>query len=202
MTQYLIFLLAFAASAALPGPEIAALLARSISGGISASLPLAIGIIIGKLLMLTAAVIGLSALLAILGPAFVALKYLGAAYLVWLGIKKWRKAGAALAAETSAPPASMGIEIGLGLAMTVTNPLAIAFYMALLPGVINVSGITLSSYLILCAIIVGVMCAVVLGYGLVGEFARKMFRSSRAKTNVERASGAMMIGAGVMLATR
>ncbi|SFI30313.1 Threonine/homoserine/homoserine lactone efflux protein [Collimonas sp. OK307] len=202
MTQYLIFFLAFAASAALPGPEIAALLARSISGGISASLPLAIGIVIGKLLMLTAAVIGLSALLAILGPAFVALKYIGAAYLVWLGIKKWRKAGAALAAETSAPATTLGIEIGLGLAMTVTNPLAIAFYMALLPGVINVSGITLSSYLILCSIIVGVMCSVVLGYGMVGELARKMFRSSRAKANVERASGTMMIGVGVMLATR
>lgn len=202
MAQYLTFFLAFAASAALPGPEIAALLARSISGGIPVSLPLAIGIIIGKLLMLTAAVIGLNALLAILGPAFVALKYIGAAYLVWLGIKKWRKAGAALAAETSVPVASPGIEIGLGLAMTVTNPLAIAFYMALLPGVINVSGIALSSYLILCSVIVGVMCAVVLGYGLVGELARKMFRSSRAKANVERASGAMMIGVGVMLATR
>ncbi|WP_211452000.1 LysE family translocator [Collimonas antrihumi] len=202
MMQYLIFLLAFTASAALPGPEIAALLSRSISGGLKASLPLAIGIIIGKLLMLTAAVIGLTALLAILGPAFVALKYIGAAYLLWLGIKKWRKASAALAAETPAPAASLGIEIGLGLAMTVTNPLAIAFYMALLPGVINVSGITLSSYLIICSIIVGVMCAVVLGYGLVGELARKMFRSSRAKANVERASGAMMIGVGVMLATR
>ncbi|WP_211465110.1 LysE family translocator [Collimonas silvisoli] len=202
MAQYLIFLLAFAASAALPGPEIAALLARSISGGVASSLPLALGIIVGKLLMLTAAVIGLSALLAILGPAFVALKYIGAAYLFWLGIKKWRKAGAALATETAAPAASLSIEIGLGLAMTVTNPLAIAFYMALLPGVINVSGVTLSSYLILCGIIVGVMCAVVLGYGLVGELARKMFRSSRAKANVERASGAMMIGVGVMLATR
>jgi len=202
MTQYLIFLLAFAASAALPGPEIAALLARSISGGLSSSLPLALGIIAGKLLMLTAAVVGLSALLAILGPAFVALKYVGAAYLLWLGVRKWRKAGAAPAAETAVPAPGIGVEIGLGLAMTVTNPLAIAFYMALLPGVINVSGLTLSSYLILCAIIAGVMCAVVLGYGLLGELACKMFRSSRAKANVERASGAMMIGVGVMLASR
>ncbi|AIY40468.1 Transporter [Collimonas arenae] len=202
MTQYLIFLLAFAASAALPGPEIAALLSRSISGGLRSSLPLATGIIIGKLIMLSAAVIGLSALLAILGPAFVTLKYAGAAYLVWLGIKKWHKAGEALANATDTPAASIGIEIGLGLAMTITNPLAIAFYMALLPGVINVAGVPLSSYLILCAIIVGVMLAIVIAYGLLAELARKLFRSSRAKANLDRVSGGMMVGVGVILAAR
>ncbi|PFH11121.1 threonine/homoserine/homoserine lactone efflux protein [Collimonas sp. PA-H2] len=202
MTQYLIFLFAFAASAALPGPEIAALLSRSIGGGLRSSLPLASGIIAGKLIMLSAALIGLSALLAVLGPAFVTLKYAGAAYLVWLGIKKWRKAGKALAAAADAPTASAGIEIGLGLAMTITNPLAIAFYMALLPGVINVAGITWSSYLILCAIIVSVMLVIVLAYGWLGELARKMFRSPRAKANLDRASGGMMVGVGIMLATR
>ncbi|MEO6922152.1 MAG: LysE family translocator [Collimonas sp.] len=200
--QYVIFLLAFAASAALPGPEIAALLSRSLSGGLRSSLPLAGGIIIGKLIMLSAAVIGLSALLAILGPAFVTLKYAGAAYLIWLGAKKWRKAGKALAGATETPAASAGVEIGLGLAMTITNPLAIAFYMALLPGVINVAGVTLSSYLILCAIIIGVMLAIVVAYGLLAELARKLFRSSRAKTSLERASGGMMVGVGIMLATR
>lgn len=202
MSQYLIFLFAFAASAALPGPEIAALLSRAIGGGLRSSLPLASGIIAGKLLMLSAALIGLSALLAVLGPAFVTLKYAGAAYLAWLGIKKWREAGKALAAATDAPAASAGIEIGLGLAMTVTNPLAIAFYMALLPGVINVAGVTWSSYLILCAIIVSVMLAIVLAYGWLGELARKMFRSSRAKANLDRASGGMMVGVGIMLAAR
>lgn len=202
MTQYLIFLLAFAASAALPGPEIAALLSRSIAGGLRSSLPLASGIIAGKLIMLSTAVIGLSALLAILGPAFVILKYAGAAYLLWLGFRKWRDAGKALATAADIPAADARIEIGLGLAMTVTNPLAIAFYMALLPGVINVAGVTWSGYLILCAMIVSVMLAIVLAYGLLGELARKMFRSSRARANLDRASGGMMVGVGIMLATR
>ncbi|NKI68231.1 LysE family transporter [Collimonas pratensis] len=202
MTQYLIFLLAFAASAALPGPEIAALLSRSLAGGWRSSLPLASGIIIGKLIMLSAAVIGLSALLAILGPAFVTLKYAGAAYLVWLGIKKWRTAGQALPSAANAPATSIIVEIGLGLAMTVTNPLAIAFYMALLPGVINVAGVSWPSYLILCGIIAGAMLAIVLAYGLLAELARKMFRSARAKARLERASGGMMVGVGIVLAAR
>lgn len=79
MTGYTIFLLAFAASAAAPGPEIAALLSRSLSGGMCASVPLALGIMLGKLLMLSAAVIGLSALVATLGPMLLGLKFIGAA---------------------------------------------------------------------------------------------------------------------------
>jgi threonine/homoserine/homoserine lactone efflux protein len=200
MHQYLIFLLAFAASAALPGPEIAALLSRSIANGMKASFSLAIGIVIGKLLMLTAALIGLSALLALLGPAFVLLKYVGAAYLVWLGVRKWRKAGAALERDAQAPHA--GLDVVLGIAMTVSNPMAIVFYMALLPGVIDVAGVTLPSYAILCAIIAGVMAAVTLAYGVLAEIARSAFRSRKAKARVDRASGVMMIGVGAMIAAR
>ncbi|MBF9233155.1 LysE family translocator [Microvirga alba] len=202
MTQYTVFLLAFAASAAAPGPEIAGLLARALSNGMFASLPLALGIILGKLVMLTAAVVGLSALIEVLGPMFVALKFGGAAYLIWLGIKKWKNAGRVLAATEATKPLNFATEIGLGLAMTLSNPIAIVFYMALLPGVIDVSGITLASYAILCAIITAVMIAIALGYGLVAEIARKLFSSSMSKARIDRSAGAMMVGAGILIAGR
>jgi threonine/homoserine/homoserine lactone efflux protein len=202
MTGYTVFLLAFAASAAAPGPEIAGLLARALSGGMLASLPLALGIILGKLLMLTAAIAGLAALMSLLGPFFVALKFCGAAYLVWLGVRKWRNAGRALAASGTAKPASFPAEVGLGLAMTLSNPIAIVFYIALLPGVIDVSGVTPGSYAILCSIIAGVMAVVTIGYGLLAEIARKLFSSSNSKAPVDCAAGAMMIGAGILIATR
>ncbi|WP_266157157.1 LysE family translocator [Dyella silvatica] len=202
MTHYFIFALAFAASAAAPGPEIAALLSRSLSGRLVSSWPLALGIIMGKLLMLTAAVIGLTALLKVIGPFFLLLKCLGAAYLVWLGIKKWRHAGHLPLANARARQDRSLTDIGLGLAMTLSNPIAIAFYVALLPGVVQVSGLTLSSYLLLCAILIGVMCAVVLGYGLIGRVVSTVFSSPRAKTHVDRASGSLMIGTGVLIALR
>jgi threonine/homoserine/homoserine lactone efflux protein len=202
MTEYTVFLLAFAASAAAPGPEIAGLLARALSNGMLAGLPLALGIILGKILMLTAAIVGLTALVEVLGPIFVALKFLGAAYLVWLGVRKWKNAGRMLAAAERTKPVNFTVEVGLGLAMTLSNPIAIVFYMALLPGVIDVSGVTLGSYAILCLILTGVMIAVALGYGLVAEAARKLFSSSASKARIDRTSGAMMIGAGVLIATR
>lgn len=202
MTPYLIFLLAFAASAALPGPEIAALLSRSLAGGMRSAWWLAAGIIAGKLLMLSAALLGLAALLTILGPAFAVLKFIGAAYLIWLGVNRWRKAGKLTDIDTGERPRKKLMEVGLGLVMTLSNPLALAFYMALLPTVINVSGVTLRTYLALCSIIVGVMVVVVLAYGAVGEVSRKLFRSPRAKANIDRVSGAIMVAVGVMIASR
>jgi threonine/homoserine/homoserine lactone efflux protein len=202
MNEYIVFMLAFAASAATPGPEIAGLLSRAFSSGMFNSIPLAIGIILGKLLMLTAAIIGLTALVKILGPMFVTLKFCGAAYLVWLGIKKWRNAGRVLAGNEKAKTVSFLSEIGLGLAMTLSNPIAIFFYMALLPGVINVSGVTLNSYVLLCSIIICVMTIIVIGYGIMAEVARKLFSSSKSKRHIDRIAGAMMICAAILIVTR
>jgi threonine/homoserine/homoserine lactone efflux protein len=202
MNEYIVFMLAFAASAATPGPEIAALLSRALSGGILISIPLAIGIILGKLLMLTAAIIGLTALVKILGPMFITLKFCGALYLVWLGIKKWRIAGRVLAGNEKTKTVNFVSEVGLGLTMTLSNPIAIVFYMALLPGVINVSGVTLNSYVVLCSIIICVMTIIVIGYGIMAEIVRKLFSSSNSKRHIDRMAGTMMICAAILIVTR
>lgn len=201
MNPYLLFFLAFASSAAVPGPEIAALLSRSLSHGMRSSLPLAVGIISGKLVMLTTAVLGLAVLLHVLGPAFVLLKWAGVGYLLWLGINKWRKAGQPLA-TTQASLGKPSLEIGLGMAMTLSNPLALAFYMALLPNVIPLAGIGPGSYLLLCGIIITTMLLITLGYGLLAEASRAVFRSPRAKANIDRGSGSIMLGVALLLASR
>jgi threonine/homoserine/homoserine lactone efflux protein len=201
VSQYMMFALAFGASAALPGPEIAVLVSRSLSAGLKSTFALAGGIVIGKLCMLSAALAGLSALLAVLGPAFVVLKFVGAAYLVWLGLRKWRAAGKALQLDATGA-VSPAVDVGLGLAMTLSNPVAIMFYLALLPGVVDVEGVSLASYAVLCTIIVVVMALVTLGYGLLAEGARKTLRSPRAKVNTDRGAGALMVGVGLMIASR
>ena len=201
MTQYAVFLLAFAASAAAPGPEIAGLLARALGNGIRSAFGLAGGIITGKLALLSAAVVGLSGLVRAIGPFFVVLQYLGAAYLVWLGVKKWRRAGRLLETDATAPN-SLVKEVGLGMAMTLSNPIALVFYVALLPGVIDVEGVTVRSYLILCAILVAVMVAVVLGYGLMAELARKLLSATDSKARIDRISGVMFVLAGLLIALR
>jgi threonine/homoserine/homoserine lactone efflux protein len=175
MTQYGLFLLAFAASAAAPGPEIAGLLARALGNGLRSSVPLASGIVAGKLLLLTAAVIGLTGLVRAIGPFFAVLQYLGAAYLIWLGVKKWRRAGRVLATEAQVAPTTLAREVGLGMAMTLSNPIALVFYVALLPGVID---------------------------GLMAELARALLSAADSKSRIDRISGVMFVLAGLLIALR
>ncbi|WP_445491722.1 LysE family translocator [Niallia sp. 03133] len=202
MTEYTIFALAFAASAAAPGPETLGILSRALSGRLFASLPLAFGIIMGKLIMLTAALLGLTALAEILGPLFVVLKYVGTAYLLWLGIKKWRNASRAFEIKKNPNPINWTIEVGLGLALTLSNPIAIVFYIALLPGVVDASNVTWNSYMILCFIIVCMMLIIMIGYSLIGAAAKKMFSSPKFKIHLDRLAGTMMIGAAILMVIR
>lgn len=202
MTQYALFMLAFAATASAPGPEIAGLLARALGNGIRSGFPLAGGIIVGKLMLLSAAVIGLTGLVRTMGPFFAVLQYLGAAYLIWLGIKKWRRAGRLLATDAALVPTTLAREVGLGMAMTLSNPIALVFYVALLPGVIKMSEVTVQSYLILCAILVLVMSVVVLAYGLMAELARKLLSAADSKSRIDRISGVMFMLAGLLIALR
>ncbi|MEV4756228.1 LysE family translocator [Micromonospora sp. NPDC049559] len=164
--------------------------------------PLTVGIIVGKLTMLTAAIVGIAALVATLGPIFTVVQYVGAAYLLYLGIRKWRRAKNA-AAEGAVPErGGVGTQMALGLGLTLSNPIAIAFYLALLPGVVDVARITVGTYLILVAIIVAVMLVTVTVYGVIAEVARRIFTGSRAKVWMDRLSGSMFVAAGLWVALR
>lgn len=197
-----VFAVTFAASAATPGPEVAAFLGRSVSRGIRGGAPLALGIVCGKLLMLAGAVAGLAALVPLLGPAFDALAYCGAAYLVWLGSKKWRRAGRVASAVEAPAAARVLPEVGLGLAMTLSNPIALAFYLALLPGVVEVDQVGVEEYLMLAVVLCFVMAVVLLTYGLAGQVVRQLSNGSAAAVRLERISAAVFVAAGLWLAVR
>ncbi|GGC62135.1 LysE family translocator [Undibacterium terreum] len=202
MIDYFLFLLAFAASAAAPGPEIAAIVGRVLAGGMRAAIALAAGIIAGKLLMLSAALLGLAGLFAMLGPWFGVLKFLGAAYLLYLGLKKWRDAGRILEASREAGLPGRAAELFLGLAMTLSNPLAIMFYLALLPGMIDVQKADLRVFGLLCGIITLTMTVIVLAYGSLAEAARRLFSSPGSKVAIDRAAAVIMMGAAGLIACR
>lgn len=199
MNNYVVFAMAFAASAAAPGPEVAALLGRTLSGGMRSSIALAVGIVTGKLLLMTAAAIGLGALATLPGPVFLLLKILGALYLFWLGIRRWRNAGRVLDTHAHAQTGRVA-DAGAGLAMTLSNPMAVMFYLALMPTVIDLNGLSMTTYAVLCVIIAGIMSAVALSYGIAAETARRYLTSPAQKVMVDRAAGAIMMGAGALVA--
>ena len=86
-------LLAFVAAMFLlslsPGPGFLMVVARSLAGGLKAGLAAIAGLVVGDILYLVLAILGLSALASVMGELFLAVKVLGAAYLIWLGVKTW-----------------------------------------------------------------------------------------------------------------
>jgi threonine/homoserine/homoserine lactone efflux protein len=200
--KVMVFAGVFAVSAAAPGADTMLILARSVAGGPRAAAPLAAGITIAKLVMLTAAAAGVSAAAATLGTMFVVLKIAGTAYLVWLGVRMWRRRSPA-----EAPPVGASTKVGpsraaaTGVALGLSNPQAIVFYVALLPAVIT-PGTGAGVYVILAVVLCVVMAAVSAVYITLGSRARHTAVSPTARRRANRVAGGLLISSGVLVAIR
>src|SRR5258708_39766372 len=115
-----------------PGPAVTYIVARSLSQGRTAGLVSSLGVGLGGLLHVTAAALGLSAIIASSALAFSVLKYAGAAYLIWLGIQKLF-GGSAEVTEIAPAPESLGRIFWQGTVVNALNPKAALFFLAFLP---------------------------------------------------------------------
>ena len=200
LESLILFALVFTASAATPGPDTMTIFGRALSGGRASAVPFALGIVLGKLTLLTLVMLGLAALAQALGPLFVIIKLAGAAYLVWAGIRLWRSSARA-EARTLEKEVTWRDAI-TGYALSISNPHAIVFYVALLPTIIEVQNVGFSSYLLLC-LILSVLTLLIAGtYALAADRLRHLLRSERAQRVSNRVAGGVMIGSGVVVATR
>jgi len=132
--SYLLFVLAAVALILVPGPDMMYMLGRCLAQGRRAGILSAIGFNLGGYVHLTAAVLGLSAILATSATAFTVVKWIGAAYLVYLGLSAlWSKQGL-LAIETDATAGRRGRTIlWQAFLSDVLNPKVALFFLALLP---------------------------------------------------------------------
>ena len=203
ITALTIFAFAVLVAAASPGPAIAALLARVIGRG-TAGVPAFIGgIVLGDIIWLAIAVLGLSFVANSFEMIFAVIKYAGAAYLLFIAYRLW---------TTPAKPVDIGAAGNVegkplrsflgGLLLTLGNPKTIAFYLALTPTLIDVSRIDLVSYAELAGIIAVVLVFVLGGYAVAAARARRLFRSPRAMKMLNRIGGSVMAGAAAAIATR
>jgi threonine/homoserine/homoserine lactone efflux protein len=155
----LIFAGALTVAAGSPGPSVAALVARVIARGWRDVIPFAAAMWLGEALWLTLAVYGLAALAEALHGAFQVVKYLGVAYLLYLAWKMWF-APVAVASDGPAPrPGGRGMFLA-GLAVTLGNPKIMVFYLALLPTIIDLAGITLVAWLELTCTMLAVLAVI------------------------------------------
>lgn len=187
--------------ALIPGPGITALVARALGAGFTESFAMAVGITTGDIVFLTAVVLGLSVVAQTFGAVFLVVKYAGAAYLVWVAYKMWTSG--LLKTEVGAALRRTIVQSFLsGLFVTLGNPKAMLFYLALVPTLLDITSITLRDYVLLIVVSVSVLLAVTVPYILLAAKARDLFRHPRALKLLNRVSAGFLAGTAGYIAIR
>lgn len=201
LASLLLFAATLAVVAAAPGPSIAALVARVVSRGPREVLPFLAAMWVGEAIWITCTVWGLTALARNFQTGFMLLKWAGVAYLLFLAWKMWR-APAALGAEAMperAPPAKM---FAAGLAVTLGNPKIMAFYIALVPTLIDLANVGLGGWAALTLTAIAVLAAIDLAWVALATRARLLLKSPRAVRVANRIGAGVMAGAAGVIAAR
>lgn len=194
LETWLAFALASLITVMIPGPVVVFILGRSLGGGWRAALPTVGGVALGDAVALTASLIGLGALLAASATAFTVAKWLGAAYLIWLGVKLWR----APIGEAVALPARHAFRDAF--LVTVLNPKSIAFFVAFLPQFLNPASAFLPQAAIVLVTFVGLGALNALGYALLAGTLSDAVKRPPIRRGFNRLGGGMLIGAGLATA--
>lgn len=186
---------------ALPGPGLAIVLSRALGSGRKAGFAVVIGLTLADILFLGIAFIGLLAIAAAMGPMFQLVKYAGAAYLIWRGYRLIVASDDATALNAERRD-GLWQDVGLGLLATLGNPKAILFFGALMPTMIDMTAVAALDFLVLASIVAGVSVAI---YGfcvILADRARHLLSSARAAQRLRKVTGSILIGSGVVVATR
>lgn len=199
LSTWLAFLLAAILIAVSPGPGAATSMSVGLRHGYLAALRAIGGLQAALLIQLGIVFAGLGAVLMASTTAFEIMKFVGAGYLVWLGIQKWRDVPHAID-ETSAANRPNGL-FAQGLLVNLTNPKAIVFMAALTPQFIDPARSQWLQFLILSATMCGVDTLVMSGYALLATRLRHWLRDLRAMRAQNRFFGGVFVGAGILLAT-
>lgn len=158
-TNFGLFVAAATLLAITPGPGLLYVLARSIKGGRTEGLASSFGTAIGGFIHVVAAACGLSAILATSSMAFAVVKYVGAAYLVYLGIRTLTS-GDEITLAANAPSSISNDALSQGIITEVLNPKTALFFLAFIPQFINPQGTIIIQFLLLGSISVALNTSV------------------------------------------
>ena len=194
------FLVASLVLAVTPGPGVIYIVSRTLAQGRRAGLASVAGVACGNLGCAVGAALGLAALFAASSLAFGVVKYAGAAYLVYLGIRTLR-APVAQAGAPAPERARPGRIFRAGAVVALLNPKTVLFFAAFLPQFMNPAAAPIPQSLLLGAVFVGLAAVTDCAYALAaGAVAPRLARFGQAGAWGRRASGFTFIGLGLFTA--
>ncbi len=200
--HWLAFVAASSILLAIPGPTILLVISYALGHGRKVASATVAGVALGDFTAMTASMLGLGALLATSAAVFTVLKWVGAAYLIWLGIKLWRAPIAIEAADgTMSVPTEKPLRIFLHTyVVTALNPKSIVFFVAFLPQFLDLSRPLFNQMLIFETTFLVLATLNATLYALMASAARQTIRKPKVQMIVNRTGGSLLIGAGLLTA--
>ena len=195
---------AFAVTSAIlifiPGPTVLLVASYALGQGWRTALPMAIGVALGDFTAMSLSMLGLGALLVASAGVFSLLKWIGAAYLVYLGIKLWRSGGSFEASPRRDKVAAVKL-LSHAWLVTALNPKSLTFFIAFVPQFLDPSRDFVTQVIICEATFLVLAFSNALFYAAMASRARTTLARPAALTWVNRIGGSLLIGAGVAAVT-
>ena len=200
---WLAFVAASTVLLAIPGPTVMLVISYGLGEGRRSAWATVAGVALGDFTAMTLSLLGLGAVLAASAALFTVLKWAGAAYLVYLGVRLWRsepRPEALAAAPTESPILSPWPMLGHAFAVTALNPKSIMFFVAFLPQFITSSAPVLPQVAVLEATFLTLAALNAAAYAYLAGRLRGAVRRPAVLKAINRIGGGILIGAGVAAA--
>lgn len=201
-STWLPFFLATVAISLSPGPGAIAAMGAGLNHGFRRGQAIAFGLALGVWTQLLVVGVGLGALLATSALAFAVLKWVGVAYLVWLGVQQWRSPAAPVSAPDgeAAPSSTRGALVLRGWGVNALNPKGTVFLLAVMPQFLDTTRPMLAQYLTIAATFGLVEFSVMTGYTALASRVLRLLRTPAQIRWMNRSFGGLFVAAGAFLA--
>ena len=199
---WLAFVAASTALLLVPGPTILLVCSYALSHGRTVAVSTALGVALGDLIAMSASLLGLGALVLMSATLFTALKWVGAAYLIYLGYMMIKGAGGPGVAPTAeAERAGSRRVFAHAAAVTALNPKSIGFFIAFVPQFVDPNSDLMPQFAILVATFVGLAAFNALAYALLADRFRQHVSNPGYLVRLSRMSGGVLVAMGIATLT-
>jgi len=201
MDIWIAFILASSALLIIPGPTVILVISHALGGGRKTAWATIPGVLMGDLFAMTASLLGAGAVLATSALLFTIMKWIGAVYLLWLGIKMWRSAGGRIELDDGQSETSRSKMFWSAFTVTALNPKGIIFFVAFVPQFVDPAAPALIQFAMLEATFLGCVAIIVTSWALLAGSFSQTLSNPRFIKRTHQAGASFLIGAGLMTAT-
>lgn len=200
ITEAISLFLVMVTLALIPGSSVALVVTRSVTHGIPNGISVSMGIVVGDLIFILLAILGLSVIAETMGWLFLTIKYIGATYLIWLGYTLLTsKSMTTITVEKTNKRGNLAASFFAGLFLTLGDIKAIFFYVSLYPTFVNLETLHLSDVVMIMLVTIVTVGGVKIFYAFSANKIASMSKGYNLESKAKKAAGGFMVGAGSYL---